>query len=156
LPQLSESSLLGDGQDKDPLPLVGRSHVGRSKRYPFRIEPDFGKPSEYDSSSGISDNCRHILDKDPSGLHLANDAEVFKPESRVFSGDAGAFPGDGQVGARESAHNEIHCSTPRVAIEGGNVRKDGCWLSRSIGHARRQDLAGREFPLHVTECSNAW
>jgi hypothetical protein len=52
--------------------------------------------------------------------------------------------------AREAANDEIHNSTPRSAIEGGNIRKNRSVIKRAIGHARAQDLAGRKLPLHET------
>lgn len=70
--------------------------------------------------------------------------------------DSGLLAGDAEVGAGKSAFDEIHCATPRAAVEAGNIRKDRCRVKRSIGHARRQDFAGRKLDLNVTDVLRVW
>lgn len=74
----------------------------------------------------------------------------------MLSFDSFLVSGHGQIGTGEASKDEIHLSTPRAAVEGANIRKDGCVVKRSIGNTRRQDFAGRKFPLDVTNCSSAW
>jgi hypothetical protein len=97
-----------------------------------------------------------VLQEAESGSYLANDAPHGVPELAVLADDSGPLSGDGVVGTREAANAQIHDSTPRDAVEAGNIRKDRCVVKRSIGHARRQDFAGRKLPFDEADRSSAW
>ena len=61
-------------EDEDSFPLVRSANIGRSKRNPLRIEPAFGKFSEYGVSCGKSENWRDVFKKHPLASNLANDS----------------------------------------------------------------------------------
>jgi hypothetical protein len=69
------------GQDEDPLSPVRSSNVDRSKRQPFRIEPAFGKFSEYGVSRGKSENWGDVFKKHPLASNCANDSHGGVEES---------------------------------------------------------------------------
>lgn len=89
-----------------------------------------------------------ILDEDQGRLALADDARQVADEvSRVVSGGASSSARIGLTG--DSASDEIHNSTPRASVEGGNVRPDRRRSHGSRFHRRDQVCGGECFPLHV-------
>jgi hypothetical protein len=99
---------------------VRRSNVGRSKTIPLRIEPEVGQVAE-NSVESSGNKGADVLHEDETRLHLGDDAGHFAPEAGLLSVDTRAFSGEADVGAGESASDEIHRSTPRVSIEGSDV-----------------------------------
>ena len=154
-PQLSESSELAVGQHKRPLSPVRCTNIGRSKSSPFRIEPDFGKLSEYGCACWKIENWRDVLKKQPlDGLQLANESDNSKEQSASLSLNAGLSAGNAEVLAGEPTNESSHAATEEFAWEGCNVRPDRRLLQPSVFHASRQDCGSRSFPLHETDAAS--
>jgi hypothetical protein len=108
------------GKDEEPLTLVGRANFRRCEEarrkavaHADQSAGDFGKPE--------AEMMGDILEEDERRLDLANDARDMWPEvARVVR--ALALACNRERLARIARSDEIHCSTPRVAIEGFNIR----------------------------------
>lgn len=50
------------GEDEDPLPAVGRSHVGSSKTRPVRVIPERGQVAEYSIESAAAEGSDVLHD----------------------------------------------------------------------------------------------
>ena len=93
---------------------------------------------------------RDILEKHPSGLNVAKDALDIGPEPPLVL-DALLLPGDAERLAGESRRDEIHDSTPRAAVEGGEVIPDRSLTHGLVRHPRHEDSRCVGFPLDVTD-----
>jgi hypothetical protein len=63
--------------------------------------------------------------------------------------------GDAPGLARESRSDEIHDSTPRATIEGGEVRPDRCLIQEAFFHARSQYCGDIGLPLDHADRAKA-
>jgi len=52
-----------------------------------------------------------------------------------------------------AASEDIHCATPRVAIEGSNIVPDRCFIQGRVFHPRHEGGRSIGFPLDVTQSS---
>jgi hypothetical protein len=58
--------------------------------------------------------------------------------------------------ARDAANETIHDSTPRAAVEGGNIAPNSGFSHETLLY-RADQLADREgFPLHEHDAASAW
>jgi hypothetical protein len=102
---------------EDPLPPLGRPHVGRSEHDPLRIVPAFGQAPENGVETSAPQRS-HILEEHEGGLDFANGSEHLVPEAAPRAGEPCSPPGEGDVLARETGSKEIHSAAPRAAVEG--------------------------------------
>lgn len=138
------------GQEEDSLSAVRSSGVACPYNAPLRIEPQRGKVSEDDIESPNKEGC-DVLHEDVPGSNLANDAREVNPESAALAADPGSFPGVADVLAGEAASDEIHDSTPRATVEGGDIRPDRCRMKPAVFRTRRQDCGGIGFVFHAAD-----
>lgn len=97
-----------------------------------------------------SNEIWNILDEDQGRLALADDArEVPDEVSRVVASGASSCAGVGLT--RDAASDEIHDSTPRASVEGGNVRPERRRSHGTRFHRCNQVRGGECFPLHVAD-----
>lgn len=71
------------GQQEEPLPAVGRPHIGRSEAAPFRSEPERGQVPENLLERPTSIDSKEpwdVLHEDVPGSNHANDAGELRPE----------------------------------------------------------------------------
>lgn len=87
--------------------------------------------------------------------NLVDDAEdvVEQPAVVVL---AALLSGDAVWLARVARSEAIHDSTPRAAVEGGEVRPDRSRVKGPVLHTRDQPRGGRDFPLQVADAASAW
>jgi len=64
--------------------------------------------------------------------------------------------GGGDVLAGEAASDAIHDSTPRAAVEGGNVIPDRSLIQDRIFHPRHEIGRCIGFPLNVSHNAGTW
>jgi hypothetical protein len=63
---------------------------------------------------------------------------------------------DRDVGAGESPRDAIHFSTPRLAIEGANIRPNRRRIQGLVFHARSPEFAGECFVLNEADDARFW
>lgn len=127
-----------------------RPNVGRSEHRPDRIANALGQvPENSPDSSG--EETRGVLHERDDGSQIANDSVVLAPESGLRAVDALTLPRGRDVGAGESANDEIHRSTPRASVEGSHVRPDRSVVQGPVANARDQARGGCDFVLHVAD-----
>jgi hypothetical protein len=79
----------------------------RRDTLPFRIIPERGQSPEYGIQPPNKQSC-NVLHEDVSGLKQANDAGVFKPQSRSLASKSCPLSGEGNILAGESPADEIN------------------------------------------------
>ena len=146
---LSPSATVAVGQDEEPFSSVGRSNVGRSQAQPLRIEPERGQVTQ-DASNSHGKQTWDVFQEDEAWSHFANHPGNVGPEP-PFVVLPSTLAGDADGLAGKAAMDEIHRSTPRVTIEGSNVRPDRSLIQPALAHTRDQDRSGIGFPFHVTD-----
>lgn len=96
-----------------------------------------------------------VLKEHPLWLALDEDPVDVGPQvPGVVSPPPFSSKAEGLAGV--SRKDEIHCSTPRAAVEGSQIRPHRRCSQVFLLHARRQDFAARGFDLHVADCSSVW
>jgi hypothetical protein len=98
--------LFGVGQQEKSLPSMGRADVGRSKHFPFRIEPDRGQVPKNPLKPPVN-KCCDVFHEDVSRSKHANDASEFRPESAPLAVDACPLSGVADVLTREPAADDV-------------------------------------------------
>ena len=99
------------GQNEHSLSTVGGSNGVRRQTLPLRIEPEYGQGPENFSNPTSVNEAWDVLQKDPFGIHRANDARDRRPEPSGI-GDPEAEPRDGPRLTGEARSDKIHRSAP--------------------------------------------
>lgn len=94
-----------------------------------------------------------VFEKTPLGVDFPNDAGNLGPEvSRVsFSKQS---PGFTERLTRVAANDAIHDTTPRVAVEGSQIRPNRCFIQAAFFHPFNQNLATVTFPFNEADCAS--
>lgn len=142
------------GQDEESHSPVRCSGIVRAQTTPLRIEPQRGQVPEHSVESSSSESC-DVLHEDEAGSYLAHDPSELRPEAGALAVDALSLPGVADVLAGESASDEIHDSTPRAAVEGGDIRPHRARSQATFLHLAHQSRGGESVPLHETDRANA-
>lgn len=133
------------GQNEEAFTLLRRARFGRLKQVPFRIEPHFGQVFE-DIAEAMPGKLGCVLQEDPSGLNLAKDASEVGPEpSLIVEASTSSCHGEGLAG--EARRDEIHDSTPRLAVKGCEIVPDRSEIQPLVCHPRHEDARGVGIPL---------
>ncbi len=97
----------------------------------------------------------NIFEEATGGLDLINDSANIRPEVAWIGGPK-TLAGNRERLAGIAACDAIHDSTPRLAVEGSDIRVNRCWIHEAVFH-RLYQLADEEcFPLHQADCASAW
>jgi len=109
---------------------------------PSRIIPQRGQVAENTSKPARSENWG-VFHEHVARSHLANDSSLFFPQaaSRPVDSFSGAVRG-ADVLTREAARDDIHQSTPRLAIEGAHVIPDWKRFEASVVLSGEQHSPG--------------
>ena len=137
---------------EEPFTAVRRADLLRSEQIPFRIVPAFGQVAEDTVESSRSESC-DVFHENEAGSYLANDSRVLGPETRPLSVETGSGSRKADVLAREAARDEIHDSSPRLAVEGGYVVPDRSWTQLLLSHPGHESRRSVGVPLDVTDSS---
>lgn len=127
----------------------------------FRLEEDFldAEASRFkvrsETAVVLPKAASHVLEEGESTSGVANDSETIGPEVALVLGPE-LFPGDAVGLTREAAKDEIHCATPRCAVEGSEVSPNRRDVQGTVRHTRDQERGGSSFPLHVTDDASPW
>lgn len=87
-----------------------------------------------------------VLEEDDRGLDLPDDADEVRPEGALVV-VASLVPCDGVRLAGEPRSDEIHDSTPRIAVKGCEIVPDRRLIQSLVRHPRHEDGRGESVPL---------
>jgi hypothetical protein len=138
---------LPDGEDEEPLALVGRADFRRReeacRKAVAHADQSFG-----DFGEAEAEMMGDILEEDEGRFNLADDAGNVRPEvARVVS--APALARDGERLARIARSDDIHRAAPCAAVEGGNVVPERCAIQGRVFHPRHESGCGEGFPFDM-------
>ena len=138
---------LADGEDEQPLPLVGRADFRRRKEA-CRKAVAHADQSCGDFGEAEAEMMGDILEEDEGRLDLADDAGDMRPEvARVVR--APAFARDGERLARIARSDDVHRAAPWAAVERGNVVPDNSLIQGRVFHPRHESGCGEGFPFDM-------
>jgi len=138
---------LADGEDEEPLTLVGRADFRRCEEA-CRKAVAHADQSCGDLGEAEAEMMGDILEEDEGRLDLADDASDMWPEVAWVVG-APAFARDGERLARIARSDDVHRAAPRAAVEGSNVVPDRCRIQGRVFHPRHEDGCGVGFPFDM-------
>jgi hypothetical protein len=138
---------LADGEDEEPLALVGRANF-RRREEACRKAVAHADQSCGDFGEAEAEMMGDILEEDEGRLDLADDAGDMRPEvARVVR--APALARDGERLARIARSDDVHRAAPWAAVEGGNVVPDNSLIQGRVFHPRHESSCGVGFPFDM-------
>jgi hypothetical protein len=140
-PGCSHDTTVSVGKYPDPVPMMGSTGVASAHNSPSRVIPQSGKVSN-DSKSAPKSKVWRVFHEDEAGSSFANDSGHLFPESASRTFEARLGPRRADVLAREAASDDIHHSTPRLAVEGSDIVPHGEGFEASIVLSGHEDTAG--------------
>ena len=139
--------LVSDSEQKESGSAMRGAHVRSTNAGAGASVAEGGEGVE---DSGKSGSCSaDVLPIDEGRGALLDDAEALEEEARAGAVEAGALPCDGEVLARAAEMHEVHQSTKRACVEGGNVRPHRARSQGAFVHAREKDGGGVGFDFDV-------
>jgi len=131
---------LADGEDEQPLALVGRADF-RRREEACRKAVAHADQSCGDFGEAEAEMMGDILKEDEGRVDLTDDARDVGPEvARVIC--AAALARDGERLARIARSDDVHRAAPRAAVEGGNVVPDNSLIQGRVLHPRHESGCG--------------
>lgn len=138
---------LADGEDEEPLTLVGRADF-RRREEACRKAVAHADQSCGDFGEAEAEMMGDVLEEDKGRLDLADDPGDMWPEvARVIR--APALARDGERLARIARSDDVHCAAPRAAVEGSNVVPDNSLIQGRVFHPRHESGCGVGFPFDI-------
>jgi hypothetical protein len=132
--------LLPDGEDEEPLALVGRADFCRCEDA-CRKAVAHADQSAGDFGEAEAEMMSDILEEHEGWLDLADDAGDVGPEvTRVIR--APALARDGERLARIARSDDVHRAAPRAAVEGSNIVPDRRAIQGRVFHPRHESGCG--------------
>ena len=150
-PDSPTAGVLQAGESEEAFALVGSADFRR------RVEARRNSVTHVSqvpscTSETASQMAGYVLDEDPLGDDLSDDAGDVGPEVALVVVSC-PLSGDGPRLARVARSDEIHDSTPRVAVEGLEIVPDRRRIQGLVLHPRHEDGRSVGFPLDVTHNS---
>ena len=138
---------LADGEDEEPLALVGRTDFRRCEEA-CRKAVAHADQSAGDFGESEPQMMGDILEEYERWFDFADDAGDMRPEvARVVR--APALSRDRERLARIARSDDIHRAAPRAAVEGDNVVPDNSLIQGRIFHPRHESGCGEGFPFDM-------
>lgn len=138
---------LADGEDEQPLALVGRADFRRCEEA-CRKAVAHADQSAGDLGEAEAEMMGDILEEDEGSFDLADDAGDMRPEVARVVGTP-ALARDGERLARIARSDDVHRATPRAAVEGSNVVPDNSLIQGRVFHPRHESGCGVGFPFDM-------
>ena len=138
---------LADGEDEEPLALVGRADF-RRREEACRKAVAHADQSAGDFGEAEAEMMGDIFEEDEGGLNLADDAGDMRPEVARVVGTT-ALARDGERLARIARSDNVHRAAPRAAVEGGNIVPDNSLIQGRVFHPRHESGCGEGFPFDM-------
>ena len=136
-----------DGEDEQPLALVGRADFRRSEEACRKLVAHADQ-SAGDFGEAEAEMMGDVLEEDEGRLDLADDAGDMGPEVARVVGTP-ALARDGERLARIARSDDVHRAAPRAAIEGSNVVPDNSLIQGRVFHPRHESGCGKGFPFDM-------
>ena len=138
---------LADGEDEQPLALVGRADF-RRREEACRKAVAHADQSAGDLGESEAEMMGDVLEEDEGRLDLGDDAGDMGPEvARVIR--TPALARDGERLARIARSDDVHRAAPRAAVEGSNVVPDNSLIQGRVFHPRHESGCGEGFPFDM-------
>lgn len=138
---------LADGEDEQPLALVGRADFRRLEEACRKLVAHADQ-SCGDLGETEAEMMGDILEEDERRLDLADDTGDMRPEVARVVG-APALARDGEWLARIARSDDIHRAAPWAAVKGGNVVPDNSLIQGRVFHPRHESGCGEGFPFDM-------
>ena len=138
---------LADGEDEEPLALVGRADF-RRREEACRKAVAHADQSAGDFGEAEAEMMGDILEEDEGRLNLSDDAGDMGPKVARVVGTS-ALARDREWLARITRSDDIHRAAPRSAVEGSNVVPDNSLIQGRVFHPRHEGGCGVGFPFDM-------
>ena len=138
---------LADGEDEQPLALVGRADF-RRREEACRKAVAHADQSAGDFGEAEAEMMGDILEEDEGRLDLADDPGDMRPEVARVVGTP-ALARDGERLARIARSDDVHRAAPRAAVEGSNIVPDNSLIQGRVFHPRHESGCGEGFPFDM-------
>jgi len=143
--------VLADGEDEEPLALVGRADF-RRREEACRKAVTHADQSCGDFGETEAEMMGDILEEDEGRFDLADDAGDMRPEvARVVR--APALASDRERLARIARSDDVHRAAPRAAVEGSNIVPDRSPIQGRVFHPRHENGRSVGFPFDMAHSS---
>ncbi len=140
-----------DGEDEQPLALVGRADFRRSEEACRKLVAHADQ-SAGDFGEAEAEMMGDILEEDEGWLDLADDAGDMGPEvARVVR--TPALARDGERLARIARSDDVHRAAPWAAVETGNIVPDRRVIQGRVFHPRQESGSSEGFPFDMAHSS---
>jgi hypothetical protein len=140
-----------DGEDEQPLALVGRTDFRRRKEACRKLVAHADQ-SAGDLGESEAEMMGDILEEDEGRLNLTDDARDMRPEVARVVG-ASALARDRKWLARVPGREDIHHAAPWAAVEGSNVVPDNRLIQGRVFHPRHESGCGVGLPFDIAHSS---
>jgi hypothetical protein len=138
---------LADGEDEQPLALVGRADFRRREEACRKLVAHADQ-SAGDFGESEAEMMGDILEEDEGRFDFADDAGDMRPEvARILAAEPSAC--DRERLARVPGSDDVHRAAPRAAVEGGNVVPDNSLIQGRVFHPRHESGCGVGFPFDM-------
>jgi hypothetical protein len=143
--------VVGHSEKPEPFASVRCANGGRREQTPLRIEPEVGKVGK-DVRQPESNKLGDVLQEDEARSHVSDDPGDVGPEPSLVI-DTSTLPRLREGLAGEAGSDEIHASTPRRTVEGGEVGPDRSAIQDLVCHPRHESGRCVGVPLNVSHGS---
>ena len=142
------------GHNEEPPTLVGRADFCRAEQARFDCKAQRSKvPENRVGSQGHMPF--DVFEEAPLGIKVSDDSPDVRPEvAGIVLALAPAGEAEGLAGI--SGSEDMNLSTPRRAVEGGNVIPDRSLIQGLVFHPCHESGRREGFPLDVTNSSIVW
>ncbi len=138
---------LADGEDEEPLALVGRADFRRSEEA-CRKAVAHADQSAGDFGESEAEMMGDILKEDERRFDFADDAGDMGPEvARILTAEPSARHAEWL--ARIARSDDVHRAAPWAAVEGSNVVPDNSLIQGRVFHPRHESGCGEGFPFDM-------
>ena len=138
---------LADGEDEQPLALVGRTDF-RRREEACRKAVAHADQSCGDFGEAEAEMMGDILEEDEGRFDFADDAGDMGPEVARVVGTP-ALARDRERLARIARSDDVHRAAPRAAVEGSNIVPDNSLIQGRVFHPRHESGCGEGFPFDM-------
>ena len=142
---------LADGEDEEPLALVGRTDFRRReeacRKAVAHVDQSFG-----DFGKAEAEMMGDVLEEHEGRLDLVDDPRDMRPEvARIVR--PSALTRDGERLARIARSDDVHRAAPWAAVEAGNVVPDRRAIQGRLFHPCHENGRGVGFPFDMAHSS---